>query len=362
MPIKSKFARLALGVSAATILSTTLLSSTVSATEKVRWQVPLAFPSHLIGLVTPVKHLSEELKIVSGGNVQLRYYEPGELVPSFEIMDAVSTGKYPAGYTWLGYDQGTIPSLPLFSGAPFNMEPPAYLAWHYQGDGRDLLEEIYAERNIHPMLCGIIGPEGAGWFAKPITKLEDFRGLRIRFAGIGGKVLEELGASVTMIPGGEIYQALERQTIDATEFSQPAIDKMLGLDQIIKNYIMPGWHQTLTTSHLLVNLDTWKKLEPETRALIEMGCRSATLQGYSESEWAQPTALRDYEKEGVNAQVLPEPVLRELEKITNKILDDIASTDESFHRVLTSQRAFMKHHSIWKSKGYLPRDFYNYDQ
>ncbi|WP_152205874.1 TRAP transporter substrate-binding protein [Marinobacter changyiensis] len=361
MSTKQRLSKLAYGVAAATLLTGSLASSNVMAAENVRWQVPLAFPSHLIGLTTPVKHLSESLKAISDGDIQLRYYEPGELVPPFEIMDAVSTGKYPAGYTWVGYDQGTIPALPLYSGAPFNMEPPAYLAWYYEGDGRELLEEIYAERNIHPMLCSIIGPEGAGWFANPIEDLSDFDGLRIRFAGIGGKVLEQLGASVTMIPGGEIYQALERKTIDATEFSQPAIDKMLGLDQIIKNYIMPGWHQTLTTSHLLVNQDVWGKLEPATRALIEMGCESATLKGFAQSEFAQPTALRDYQKEGVNAQTLPEPVLRELQKATNKVLDNMAAEDEMFNRVLTSQREFMEHHSIWHGKGYLPRDFYEYD-
>lgn len=358
MSIKTRVSRLGLAVAAASALT---LSATPAAAEKVRWQVPLAFPSHLVGLTTPVKHLSENLNDISGGDIQFRYYEPGELVPPFEIMDAVSEGKYPAGYTWVGYDQGTIPALPLYSGAPFNMEPPAYLAWYYEGEGRELLEEIYAERNIHPMLCSIIGPEGAGWFAEPIESLEDYDGLRIRFAGIGGKVLEELGASVTMVPGGEIYQALERQTIDATEFSQPAIDKMLGLDQIIKNYIMPGWHQTLTTSHLLVNKDVWESLEPQTRALVEMGCEAATLKGFAESEFAQPTALRDYQEEGVTAQTLPEPVLRELQDATNKVLDDIAAEDEMFRRVLTSQREFMEHHSIWHSKGYLPRDFYQYD-
>jgi len=174
-------------------------------------------------------------------------------------------------------------------------------------------------------------------------------------------VLEKLGASVTMVPGGEIYQALERKTIDATEFSQPAVDKMLGLDQIIKNYIMPGWHQTLTTSHLLVNKDVWDKLAPESRALIEMGCESATLKGFAESEWAQPTALRDYQKQGVKAQVLPEPVLRELQKVTDEVLDEMAAKDEMFKRVLSSQREFMQHHSIWHGMGYLPRDFYKYD-
>lgn len=358
MSIKTSVSRLSFSVVAATALT---ISATPAAAEKVRWQVPLAFPSHLVGLTTPVQHLSKNLKEISGGDIQFRYYEPGELVPPFEIMDAVSEGKYPAGYTWVGYDQGTIPSLPLYSGAPFNMEPPAYLAWYYEGDGRELLEEIYAERNIHPMLCSIIGPEGAGWFAESIESLDDFDGLRIRFAGIGGRVLEELGASVTMVPGGEIYQALERQTIDATEFSQPAIDKMLGLDQIIKNYIMPGWHQTLTTSHLLVNKDVWDGLEPQTRALVEMGCEAATLKGFAESEYAQPTALREYQDEGVTAQTLPEPVLRELQSVTNKVLDDIASEDEMFNRVLTSQREFMEHHSIWHSKGYLPRDFYQYD-
>ena len=361
MSMKQQLSRLTHGITAAALLAGSLLATPALATEKIRWQVPLAFPSHLVGLTTPVKHLSESLKTISGGDIQLRYYEPGELVPPFEIMNAVSTGKYPAGYTWIGYDQGSIPALPLYAGAPFNMEPPAYLAWYYQGDGKKLLEEIYAPHNIHPMLCSIIGPEGAGWFAKPIEKLEDFDGLRIRFAGIGGKVLEKLGASVTMIPGGEIYQALERKTIDATEFSQPAIDKMLGLDQIIKNYIMPGWHQTLTTSHLLVNQNVWDKLEPQSRALIEMGCESATLKGFAESEWAQPTALADYQKEGVQARVLPEPVLRELQRVTNEVLDEIATQDAMFKRVLTSQRTFMAHHATWHGMGYLPRTFYQHD-
>ena len=361
MSLKNHLSSYAKSLSLAALVTGAAFTSSAMAQEKVRWQVPLAFPSHLVGLTTPVKYLSESLKEISGGNVNLRYYEPGELIPAFEIMDAVSAGKYPAGYTWVGYDQGTIPALPLYSGAPFNMEPPAYLAWYYEGDGKKLLEEIYEPRNIHPMLCSIIGPEGAGWFAKPIESLKDINGLRIRFAGIGGRVLEELGASVTMIPGGDLYQALERGTIDATEFSQPAIDKMLGLDQIIKNYIMPGWHQTLTTSHLLVNQDVWDGLKPQTRALIEMGCEAATLKGFAQSEWAQPTALRDYEKEGVNAQVLPEEVLRELQQVTNKVLDDIAAEDEMFKRVLTSQREFMEHHSIWHGKGYLPRDYYKYE-
>jgi TRAP-type mannitol/chloroaromatic compound transport system substrate-binding protein len=136
---------------------------------------------------------------------------------------------------------------------------------------------------------------------------------------------------------------------------------MLGLDQIIKNYIMPGWHQTLTTSHLLVNQDVWNKLTPQSRALIEMGCESATLKGFAESEWAQPAALAAYQQEGVKPQVLPEPVLRELQRVSNEVLDEMADKDPMFKRVLSSQREFMAQHATWHGMGYLPRDYYQHD-
>jgi TRAP-type mannitol/chloroaromatic compound transport system substrate-binding protein len=347
-----------LGVATAALLAGTAGVSTANAQESVRWQVPIAFPSHLVGLSTPVRYLSETLDEVSGGNINLRYYEPGELIPPFEILDAVSEGRYPAGFTWVGYDQGSIPSLPLFAGAPFGMEPPAYLAWHYFGGGAELLEEIYAEYNVKPLLCSMIGPEAAGWFAEPLESLDQIDGLRIRFAGIGGRVMENLGASVTMIPGGELYQAMERGTIDATEFSAPAVDRILGMQEIVQNYVLPGWHQTFTTAHLLINQESWDALEPQTRATIDMGCRAATLFGYSESEMENPKALRDFEEEGVNAQVLSDEILGELRRVTNEVQAEIAAEDEMFGRVLESQQAFMKVHGNWHVKGHLPRSYY----
>ncbi|MDX5432461.1 MAG: TRAP transporter substrate-binding protein [Halomonas sp.] len=349
---------LTLGVAAAALMAGLTTTGTAAAQERVRWQVPIAFPSHLVGLSTPVRFLSESLEQASGGNINLRYYEPGELIPPFEILDAVSEGRYDAGFTWVGYDQGSIPSLPLFAGAPFGMEPPAYLAWHYFGGGQELLEEIYADYNVQPLLCSMIGPEAAGWFAEPLENLDQIDGLRIRFAGIGGRVMERLGASVTMIPGGELYQAMERGTIDAMEFSATAVDRILGMQEIVQNYIMPGWHQTFTTAHLLVNKDSWEALEPQTQAMIDMGCRAATLYGYSESEIETPKALRDFEAEGVNAQVLSDEILGELRRVTNEVQAEIAAEDEMFGRVLESQREFMKLHGNWHVKGHLPRSYY----
>lgn len=334
------------------------LISTAQAQESVRWQVPIGFPSHLVGLSTPVVHLSETLNNISGGNINLRYYEPGELIPAFEILDAVSEGSYPAGFTWIGYDQGSISVLPLLSGPPFGMEPPAFMAWHYFGDGGALLEEVYEPYGVKPLLCGVIGPEAAGWFAEPLDSLDQIEGLRIRFAGIGGRVMEELGASVTMIPGGELYQAMERGTIDAMEFSAPAVDRILGMQEIVQNYMLPGWHQTYTTSHLLINQNAWTELSDLSRAQIETGCRSATLFGFSESEWENPRALADFEAEGVNAQTLSPEILAELEVVTNEVLNEISEEDELFRRVLESQREWMQIHGNWHHKGYLPRTHY----
>ncbi|MCC5859965.1 MAG: TRAP transporter substrate-binding protein [Ectothiorhodospiraceae bacterium] len=360
MHVKSVAKRLArtavIGTATAGLLAAG--ASTSLAQERVRWQVPLAAPSGLVGISTPIKYLSESLGEASGGNITLRYYEPGELIPPFEIMDAVSEGRYPAGYTWIGYDQGSIPALPLFSGPPFGMEPPAYMAWHYFGGGHELLKEIYEPYNIEPLLCGMVGPEAAGWFAEPLESLDQIDGLRIRFAGIGGRVMERLGASVTMIPGGELYQAMERGTIDALEFSSPAVDRILGLHEIVQNYVLPGWHQTFTAVHLLVNKDVWDGLDARTRAMMDMGCRAATLYGYSESEIENAKALRDFEAEGVNAQVLPDDVLQELRRVTNEVQAEIAGEDEMFRRVLESQQAFMELHGTWHYKGHLPRSYY----
>jgi TRAP-type mannitol/chloroaromatic compound transport system substrate-binding protein len=346
------------GTAAAVVLAGAAMTSTANAQERVRWQVPIAFPSHLVGLSTPVVHLSETLEAISDGNINLRYYEPGELIPPFEILDAVSEGRYPAGFTWIGYDQGSIPVLPLLSGPPFGMEPPAFMAWHYFGDGDALLQEVYEPYGVKPLLCGVIGPEAAGWFAEPLESLDQIDGLRIRFAGIGGRVMEELGASVTMLPGGELYQAMERGTIDALEFSAPAVDRILGMQEIVQNYIMPGWHQTYTTSHLLVNQETWDDLSDLSRALIETGCRSATLFGFSESEWENPQALAEFEAEGVNAQTLSPEILAELEEVTMRVLEEMSSEDELFNRVLESQREWMQVHGNWHAKGYLPRSYY----
>lgn len=334
-----------------------LLMSPANAQEKVRWKVPIAFPSTLPALGDTAPWVFDMLKTASGGNIQLKIFEPGKLVPPFQIMEAVKDRKVDAGFTWIGYDRGKIPALPLISAVPFGMEPWEFMAWWYHGGGQQLGEELYAPHNIHPVLCGVISPETAGWFRKEIHSLNDVKGLKIRFAGLGGEVLQKLGASVTEIPGAEIYQALEKGAIDASEFSLPEVDQQLGFGQVAKYNYFPGWHQTFTTMHLIVNKELWDGLDEQNKAMINMGCMAGTTYALSKAEAHQGPIIAGFKEKGITPAILPQDILKELEKVTTQVLEEQAAQDEMFAKILESQKEFRKTYDLWKRYGYLPRDF-----
>ena len=323
----------------------------------VRWRVPVAFATTLEVLGDNVLWVVDAVHRSSNGAMNLTPYEPGEIVPAFNIVDAVREGKVPAGYTWLGYDQGKIPASPLLGAVPFGMEPWEYTAWWYETGGRELGEALYAKHDVHPVLCGLIGPETAGWFRTPINDLSDLKGLKIRFAGLGGRVVEQLGASVTMLPGGEIFQALEKGAIDATEFSLPNVDEALGFDRVAKLNYYPGWHQTYTAAHLAVNSDVWRALSPNERAVIDTACTAGVTRNLARSEAKQGPVLAGFAAKGVTAISLPEPILRELNKVTDQVMADEAAADEDFRVIHESQLAFRAQYALWKRFAYLPRDF-----
>jgi TRAP-type mannitol/chloroaromatic compound transport system substrate-binding protein len=302
--------------------------------------------------------VAENLSTASDGSLRVRVYEPGELVPPFDILQAVSDGKVEAGYTWIGYDQGKVPAVPLFAAVPFGLKPWAFSGWYYFGGGHDMLQEVYANKgfNVHAQLCGIIGPETAGWYSEDIQSLDDYDGMKIRFAGLGGKVLERLGASVTMMPGGELFQALEKGTIDATEFSMPAIDQILGFDQVVKYNLFPGWHQTFTAQYMLINADEWEKTTEAQKALVEASCTAATMRGLAEGEYKNGAVLEGFQEKGVNANQIPRDILRELKAVTQEVLAEEAANDADFKRVYESQQAFQETYEVWDKRAYLPAD------
>ena len=327
------------------------------AAATLRWRVPVAFATTLEVLGDNVVWVADAVARGSNGAMQLDPYEPGEIVPAFNIVDAVREGKVQAGYTWLGYDQGKIPASPLLGAVPFGMEPWEYTAWWYEAGGADLGEALYGKYGVHPVLCGLIGPETAGWFRTPLDDLSDLEGLKIRFAGLGGRVIERLGASVTMLPGGEIFQALEKGAIDATEFSLPNVDEALGFDRVAKLNYYPGWHQTYTAAHLVVNLEAWQSLTGAEQAIVDTACTAGVTRNLAKSEAKQGAILAGFADKGVTAIRLPEPILRELNRVTDAVMAEEAARDEDFRAIHDSQLAFRDEYALWKRFAYLPRDF-----
>ena len=330
---------------------------TNSQVQRIKWRTPVAFGTQLPALGDNIVFVAEALKTSSNGRFLLEVYEPGMLVPAFSITESVKADKLAAGYTWLGYDQGKIPATPLISAVPFGMEPWEYTAWYYEAGGKALAEALYAEHNIHPILCGIIGPETAGWFRFPVSSLEQFDGLKIRFAGLGGRVLQALGSSVTLIPGGEIYQALEKGAIDATEYSLPVVDAKLGFDQVAKFNYFPGWHQTFTAAHLVVNKARWEGLSKADQALLEMTCTAGVTRNLARGEALQGAVIEGFAGKGVKPIKFDRSILKSLQQVTETVLAEEAEKDPQFAEIWASQQAFMQQYKQWKALAYLPRDF-----
>ena len=327
------------------------------AQETVRWGIPMAFGSNLTALGDTMPWVSEQLKKVSGGTVNLQVFEPGKLVPALGIFDAVSTGKVEAGYSFMGYELGKVPVSAIYGALPFGMETPQFVAWMYFGGGDALLKEAYKPHNVYPILCGSISPEAAGWFKKEIKTPDDLKGLKFRAAALGGKIYQKLGASVTMLPGGELFQALEKGVLDGTEFSLPTVDDQLGFDKVAKNYYLPGWHQPSTNQFLYVNMAAWNKLKPQTQAQIETACTAGVTMALAKAEALQGDMLAKFKKEGVKLHQFSKPLLDAFAKASKEVLAEESAKDPMFKKVYDSMSAFQAKNREWHDLGYLPRNY-----
>lgn len=233
-----------------------------TAEDPIKLKMASAYSGTLVMVGTLGHKLVDNLDAISGGSLKVEFFDPGALVPALEIYDAVSTGSVDVGFATPGFWAGKEPALQLFSAVPFGPGAPEYLAWMYYGGGQQLYQELYNAKGIHGVLCGLFPPEASGWFREEIKSVEDLQGLKMRFFGLGARVVEKLGVSTQLLAPGDIYPALELGTIDATELASPPIDRDMGFYQIAKHYYFPGWHQQSTWVDIIFNLDIWNGLSP----------------------------------------------------------------------------------------------------
>lgn len=327
--------------------------ASAEAAERVRWKMGSAFPSKLVQLGSLGVSLSKKLERISGGDIRIQFFEPNALVPPLEMFDAISAGSLDAAWSTPGYWFGKEQSLALFAAVPFGPSAGEYLAWIYYGGGHQLMDEIYAKHNIKSVMCGVIAPEASGWFRKEIKSVDDLKGLKMRFFGLGAKVMERVGVSTQLIAGGDIYPALERGSIDATEFSMPAIDLDLGFYQIAKHYYFPGWHQQATLFDLMMNKDKWDALSDVQKAQIEIACGDNIREGLAEGEAIQGKAIAELKSKGVTIHRWSPEVLGTLESAWNEVAGELAAEDANFKKAWDSLQAFRAEYAGWKDIGYL---------
>lgn len=344
---------LAMAVGAVTLS----LSATTALAGNVLLKTPIAFNSSLPALGTPIVKVSKQLKQISGGTVRMKIYEPGKLVPPLQILDAVSSGKVNAGYATAGYWKGKMTSSSLFSSVPFGPEADEYMAWMYYGNGLKLYQEMYDTHgyNVKVLPCAIISPETSGWYSKPINTPEDLKGLNIRYFGLGAAVLEKLGAGTVQLPGGEIFGALEKGVIDGAEFSQPAIDKRLGLHKLVKYNYFPGWHQQATIFELLINKNTWAKMDAQQQAVVETTCKSSMADSIAEGEASQFDEMKAMQEKGVQHMYWNDLMLNTFESTWHEVAAEYSAEDPFFKKVWADLNQFREDYDLWERYAFLPR-------
>lgn len=298
-----------------------------------------AFPD-LGVLGTSVNRFADRTRDVSGGELDFRVYEAGKLAPPLEVLDSVGLGAIDAGWSYAGYWAGKAPAAPLFGSIPFGPDPMKFAAWLYAGGGLEIWRELYEPFNVVPTPCGLLVSEAGGWFNEPIESVEDFQGLNFRIGGLGGKVMEKLGAVPSSLPAGEVYVALETGKLDGTELGYPALDVTTGYQDIVENYYFPGWHQPAGFIEFYMNKDKWDALTDPQRKAIEISCNEVSLWALGHAAGAQGPILDEFREKGVNVARFPDSVMDALRAAADEVYAERSAEDEMFKRVIESYRAY----------------------
>jgi TRAP-type mannitol/chloroaromatic compound transport system substrate-binding protein len=345
MNLKKSVKALALAGLAAAV---TVTSFTASAGPRVKWKMQSAFGSTLAHIGPAGLLFAKHVERMSEGKFQIKFFEPGALVPALECFDAVSKGSIESCYTTPGYHAGKIPAVQFFTTVPFGPQIGEFLAWKMHAGGNALRDEIYAEHDLIAKDSLCIGPETSGWFKKPIKSITELKGLKMRFFGLGAPVMQKMGVSTQLLAGADIYPALERGVIDATEFSMPTIDINLGFYQIAKHNYYPGWHQQVSCNEFLMHRPTWAKLPDAYQAMIENSSGRQIAHTYSETEAKNPEAMGTMmSKYGVTNHRWPDDILAKFEAAWFEVLKEKSAADPLFKRVADHYLAFRKLYKPW---------------
>ena len=350
MPGLKSLGAIAVGVAVATL---SFAPDDAQAQKKVRWKMHSAFGKNVAVIGPPGYRIADNVNAMTDGKFDIKVFEPGALAGGYAYYDPVSKGAFESAWGTSGAHQGKNSAYAFFSSWPFGPGMGEFIAWMKFGGGVELAEEFFGRDGIKFMFCGIISPETSGWFREEIKSLDQLKGLKMRFFGMGAKVVQKFGVSTQQLAGGDIYPALELGTIDATEFSMPAIDRSYGFYQIAKYNYFPGWHQQATTNELLVNQDKWDKLPKEYQAILTNACEANFVTQIGDSESSQFAAMIANEKDGVKNMVWSDDQLAQLRAAWEEVLAEEIAANPDVKTLWDSFSKFHEGYKVWGERGYL---------
>ena len=320
-------------------------TNSISRGKKVTLKLATSWPAHFPIMGTGVDNFAKRCFELSGGSLEIKVFPKNILVPALQVFDATSAAQIDAFHSGVYYWKGKNSAFSIFGGMPLGLTSEEMITWLKFGGGYELWREMYGKFNLYPLIGGTTGPQMGGWFKKEINTLADLKGLKMRIPGLGGEVMKKLGVNPVLLPAGEIYTALERGTIDATEWVGPALDSMMGFAKAAP-YYYTGWHEPGSILEITFNKARWEKLSDEHRAIITAASEEMTGNMLQKFRYKNAKALQELPK-SVHIKTFPKEMMDAAKVALNEVLETQSQKSSDFKRALVSYQAFVKLNKPW---------------
>ena len=329
------------------VLAAGVAPAVVHAQANVRWRLASSFPKSLDTIFGGAEVFAKSVSDMTGGKFQISTHAGGELMPALGIVDGVQNGTVEAGHTAPYYFFGKDDTFALGCAIPFGLNSRQMTAWMYHGNGLKLMREFYASYGIISFPGGNTGAQMGGWFRKEIKSLEDVKGLKFRIGGFGGRVMARIGAVPQNIPGGDIYQALEKGTIDAAEWVGPYDDQKLGFNKVAPYYYYPGWWEGGPQLDFMIGLKAYNALSPEYKAVVEAAAAHAHVDMQAKYDAVNPPALKQLVSQGTKLVPFPKDLMDAAFKEAMELYNEIGEKNANWKKIYADYASFRRDQNLW---------------
>ncbi|MDB4491047.1 TRAP transporter substrate-binding protein DctP [Luminiphilus sp.] len=308
--------------------------------QQFEWKLVTTWPKNLPGLGSAGENFARYVTEMSGGRLKVTVYGAGEIVPAFEVFDAVSQGVAEVGHGASYYWKGKIPAAVFYTAVPFGMTAQEMNGWLHYGGGLELWRELYAPFGVVPFAGGSTGVQMAGWFNRELKTAADLKGLKMRIPGLAGEVFNASGGTAVRIAGGEVYTSMQTGVIDAVEWVGPYNDRTLGLNQVADYYYYPGWHEPGAMLEFIVNERAMGQLPEDLKAIVTYATRAANQDMLDEFTARNNESLQSLLADGTQLRKLPDDVLQVLYDNSKIALEALANSDPIAGKIAASYASF----------------------